>query len=59
MPKMQLYEKLYREVDWKKVFYGVFPQIIVMGLNPLKYCSNNFTVIRMSWIARASTKSCP
>ncbi|MDP4094879.1 MAG: hypothetical protein Q8920_16155 [Bacillota bacterium] len=47
MGRMQMYEKLYREADWKKEFYGRFPRIVIMGVNPLMYSSKNFTVVRL------------
>lgn len=45
MSKMQTYERLFRNGELQKLCYGTFPLIVIMGLNTLKYESENFDVI--------------
>lgn len=45
MSKFQFYEKLYKEQELQPLCYGVFPQIVVMGVNTTRYNSKNFEVV--------------
>lgn len=40
--KFQLYEKLYKDNIIQDKYYGIFPLIVVMGINLNKYESDNF-----------------
>ncbi|MEW9093919.1 MAG: hypothetical protein AB2417_02455 [Clostridiaceae bacterium] len=42
--KFQMYEKLYKENILQKECYGTFPLVVIIGVNDIKYESNNFFV---------------